>query len=78
MRQRRKRGKNCNQCGRYRVSRLPNNKRICNSMACYGIRPGCNINVHNVNKSGVILYVDGVRVAVSHEVARELGLCKRP
>jgi Fe2+ transport system protein FeoA len=47
-------------------------------MACYGIRPGSDIHVHNINKSGVILYIDGVRVAVSHEVAKELGLCKRP
>ncbi len=78
MRQNRRRGRDCRQCGRYRVSRLPDNKRICNSMACYGIRPGSDIHVHNVSKSGVILYVDGVRVAVSHEVAKELGLCKRP
>ena len=62
-------------CGRYKVSALPGNKRICRSMACYGIRPGADIQVHNVNKSGVIVYIDGIRVALSHDVAEELELC---
>ena len=64
-------------CGRYRVSGVPGNKRVRRSMACYGIRPGADIQVHNVNKSGVIVYVDGVRVALSHDVAEELKLCKK-
>ncbi len=64
-------------CGRYRVSGVPGNKRVCRSMACYGIRPGADIQVHNVNKSGVIVYIDGTRVALSHDVAEELELCKK-
>jgi len=64
-------------CGRFKVSGLPGNKRVCRSMACYGIRPGADIQVHNVNKSGVIVYVDGMRVALSHDVARELKLCQK-
>lgn len=63
--------------GRYMVSRMPGNKHVCRSMDCYGIRPGADIQVHNVNKSGVILYVDGTRVALSHDVAGELGLSKK-
>ncbi|HPJ21015.1 MAG TPA: hypothetical protein PLP30_00650 [Clostridia bacterium] len=64
-------------CGRYSVSRLPRNIRVCKSMECYGIRPGADIQIHNVTKSGIILYVDGVRVALSHDVAGELGLCEK-
>lgn len=62
--------------GKYRVSRLPGNRKVCRSMECYGIRPGADIHIHNVTKSGIILYVDGVRVAISHDVAGELGLCR--
>ncbi|MBN2559125.1 MAG: ferrous iron transport protein A [Clostridia bacterium] len=65
------------QCGRYRVAGMPFSKDVCRSMSCYGIRPGADIQVHNVNKSGVILYVDGVRVAISHDVAKDLELCKK-
>lgn len=46
-------------------------------MECYGIRPGADIQIHNVTKSGIILYIDGVRVALSHDVAGELGLCEK-
>ena len=63
--------------GRYMVSKLNCSRNVCRSMACYGIRPGADIQVHNVNKSGVILYVDGIRVALSHDVAEELELCKK-
>jgi Fe2+ transport system protein FeoA len=68
-------GRHC--CGNYRVSRLPRNRRVCRSMECYGIRPGADIQIHNVTKSGIILYIDGVRVALSHDVAGELGLCEK-
>ncbi len=64
-------------CGRYRVSGVSGNKRVCRSMACYGIRPGADIQVHNVNKAGVIVYIDGTRVALSNDVAEELELCKK-
>ena len=64
-------------CGRYKVAGMPRNKQICRSMACYGIRPGADIQVHNVNRAGVIVYIDGVRVALSHDVARELELWQK-
>ncbi len=63
--------------GRYSVAGLPGNKHLCRSMSCYGIRPGADIQVHNVNKSGVIVYIDGIRVALSHDAAEELMLCKK-
>lgn len=64
-------------CGHYFISRVPGNERLCRSMACYGIRPGADIQVHNVNKAGIIVYIDGIRVALSHDVAEELELCKK-
>lgn len=64
-------------CGRYNVACIHGNERLCRSMACYGIRPGADIQVHNVNKSGVIVYIDGIRVALSHDVAKELELCQK-
>lgn len=64
-------------CGRFKVSKMPCNEKVCRSMSCYGIRPGADIQVHNVNKSGVIVYIDGTRVALSHDVAEELELCKK-
>lgn len=65
------------QHGKYVVSKLPGNRHIRNKMACYGIQTGADIQVHNVNKSGVIVYIDGIRVALSHDVAGELELCKK-